>query len=311
MLSLAPNRNMLSRWRFLLVWLPLAGVNSYAVAAPYVEFDFARSAECRDITPTDRLEQDPRHRFVELVLPVSVRFRGLAPQDVEELDIEINGAAAGLRVIDFSPSTQMASDIAQQIETTTTTKRARSLDGTLGGGLPVPYAGLVAHVSPSINAGLSGSETETEKTNRLPPKHAIVVSGTSSEGRGVFFKLKRSSQTSLEGVHELTVTFVVPADWRGGNVRVGCSARGKRRILLLKHDATLGRAASDVRLCRAGDRIHREVAKPIFVDDAATMPIASTASYLQAAAAHVIDFVDALSVQSDVEKITVEGSHSE
>jgi hypothetical protein len=182
--------------------------------------------------------------------------------------------------------------LSQKFETTTTTKRARSLDGTLGGGLPVPYAGLVAHVSPSINAGLSGSETETEKTNRLPPKHAIVVSGTSSEGRGVFFKLKRSSQTSLEGVHELAVTFVVPANWQGGDVRVGCSARGKRRILLLKHDATLGRAAGDVRLCRAGAGIRREVAKPIVADDRAAIPIASTASYLEAAAAGMLRMIE-------------------
>jgi hypothetical protein len=290
MLAFASYRLALAWRTWLIVWAPFVGISGFAVAVPYVEFDFARSAECRDVTPTVRLEQDPSHRFVELVLPVSVRFRGLTPQDVEELDIEINGAAASLRVIDFSPATQLASDIAEQIETTTTTKRARSFDGTLGGGLPVPYAGIVAHVSPSINAGLSGSETATEKTNRLPPKHAIVVSGTSSEGRGVFFKLKRSSQTSLEGVHELAVTFVVPADWRGGEVRVACTARGKRKLLLLKHDATLGRAADNVRLHRSHHAIFREVAKPVLADSKAP---ASPASYLQTATAGVRKMIEA------------------
>jgi hypothetical protein len=293
MLSYASNRKAFARSLRLIAWVAASGITTFAAGAPYVEFDFARAAECRDVTPPERIAQVPTHRFVQLVLPVSVRFRGLAMNDVDELDIEINGAAAGLRVIDFSPSTQLASDIAQEIETTTTTKRARSLDGTLGGGLPVPYAGLVAHVSPSINAGLSGSETATEKTNRLPPKHAIVVSGTSSEGRGVFFKLKRSSQTSLEGVHELAVTFVVPAEWQGGQVRVGCSARGQRRILLLKHDATLGRAAGDVQLHRTDGSIIREVAKPVLADKEGSPPTALPISYLEAATAGVRNMMTA------------------
>lgn len=287
MLTYAPNRKAFARSLRFVAWAVASGISTYAVGAPYVEFDFARSAECRDVTPPERVAQVPTHRFVQLVLPVSVRFHGLSMNDVEELDIEINGATAGLRVIDFSPTTQLASDFARQIETTTTTQRARSLDGTLGGGLPVPVSGLIAHVSPSINAGLSGSETATEKTNRLPPKHAIVVSGTSSEGRGVFFKLKRSSQTSLEGVHELAVTFVVPANWQGGKVRVGCSARGQRRILLLKHDATLGRAAGDVQLHRTYGGMIREVAKPVLADREASTPNALPVSYLEAATASV------------------------
>jgi hypothetical protein len=295
MLSYASIRKAFARSLRLIAWVAASGITTFAAGAPYVEFDFARAAECRDVTPPERIAQVPTHRFVQLVLPVSVRFRGLAMNDVDELDIEINGAAAGLRVIDFSPSTQLASDIAQEIETTTTTKRARSLDGTLGGGLPVPYAGLVAHVSPSINAGLSGSETATEKTNRLPPKHAIVVSGTSSEGRGVFFKLKRSSQTSLEGVHELAVTFVVPAEWQGGQVRVGCSARGQRRILLLKHDATLGRAAGDVQLHRTDGPMIREVAEPVMASNEDgkedSTPKALPVSFLESATAGVREMI--------------------
>jgi hypothetical protein len=291
MLSYATHRETFARPLWIIVGAAAIGVPGYAAAAPYVEFDFARSAECRDVTPPERIENVPSYRFVELVLPVSVRFRGLAPQDVEELDIEINGAAAGLRVIDFSPGTRLASEFAQEIETTTTTKRARSLDGTLGGGLPVPVSGLVAHVSPSISAGISGSETATEKMNRLPPKHAIVVSGTSSEGRGAFFKLKRSSQTSLEGVHELRVTFVVPAQWQGGAVRVGCSARGKKRLLLLKHDATLGRAAGDVRLLRTDGCFVQEVAKPVFAEAEDSTPT-TTATYWRAATAGVRQLIE-------------------
>src|SRR5437588_465645 len=120
--------------------------------------------------------------------------------DVDELDIEVNGSW-GMRVHDFAPATQLTSDISHEIETTKTTKRDRTLDGSLGGQLPIPGADAAAHLTPSITAALSNCETATEKINRLPPKYAVVVSGTSSSGRGAFFKLKRSSQTSLEGVH--------------------------------------------------------------------------------------------------------------
>jgi hypothetical protein len=255
----------------LLIYLLPVSATSAAIAADEVEFDFARVAECRDVTPLERIELYPNQRLVEFVLPISVRFRGIPLNAVEELTIEINGSAAGLRVHDFAPETQLASDIAQEIEMTTTTKSGRSLDATLGGALPVPFAATVANVSPSISAGTSTGETITEKLNRLPPKHAVVVSGTSAEGRGVFIKLKRSSQTSLEGVHEVAVTFVAPAGWWGGEVQVGCSARGERKILwVMTQDATWGSEGDKVRLYLASGTSIRRVAKPILVEAAPT-----------------------------------------
>jgi hypothetical protein len=275
-----------ANWYAIFVWISTAGITASTVASPYVQFDFARSAETRDVTPEPRTERLARYRLVQLTLPVSVRFHGLTPDDVDELNIEINGAAAGLRVFDFAPATQLASDVAKPIETTTTTTRARSLEATLGGELPLPYAEVVAHVAPSMSAGISGSETAVEKMNRLPPKHAVVVSGTSSEGRGVFFKLKRSSQTSLEGVHDLSVTFVVPPEWRGGDVRVGCSARGRRKVLWLEQPATLGGAAGIVRIYAPGRAPVYQVAKPVAVEQA---PPAPRGSILTAAAAEVVE----------------------
>jgi hypothetical protein len=245
----------------------LFAFNSGAMADDaFVEFDFARSVECRDVTPMERIELYPQQRLVELVLPVSVRFRGVALDDVDELTVEISGAAAGLRVLAFAPATQLTSDVADGIETTTTTKKARSIDATLGGNLPVPAAEAVAHISPSITAGASSGETTTEKLNRLSPKHAVVVSGTLLEGRGVFFKLKRYSQTSLEGVHDFAVTFVAPTGWRGGEVHIACSASGRRKVLWMNQSATLGQEGDAVRLYLASRGVMRRVAKPVLAE---------------------------------------------
>jgi hypothetical protein len=233
---------------------------SVGYAKPFVEFDFARVVACREVTPVTSQDYTGG-RLIALVLPVSVRFHGIAPEDVDELAIEISGAAAGLRVHDFSPTTQLASEVAEAIESTTTTKKDHSIDATLGGQLPVPYAKAVAHVAPSITVGAGRSEVETKKLNRLPPKHAVVVSGTSSEGRGVFFKLKRSSQTSLEGVHELTVVFVAPSDWHGDAVQVECTALGRREVFWIKQPALLGRVVHIVELHAAGNERARVLAQ--------------------------------------------------
>jgi hypothetical protein len=120
-----------------------------ARAGPSVEFDIARAVECRDITPRERLVQYPTQRLIEVALPVSVRFNDVPRDDVDEIDIEVSGASAGLRVQDFAPATKLASEITREIETTTTTKKTRSLEGTLGGTLPIPGAEAAAHITPS------------------------------------------------------------------------------------------------------------------------------------------------------------------
>jgi hypothetical protein len=252
-----------------------------AFAAPSVEFDIAPTAECRDVTPPQRIAQYPRERLIEVTLPVSVRFHDASMDDVDELAIEVHGATPGMRVHDFAPTTQLASDISHEIETTTTTNKKRSLDGSLGGTLPVPGADSLAHITPSISAEMSNCDTSTQKINRLPPKHAVVVSGTSSSGRGVFFKLKRYSQTSLEGVHELTVTFVAPRAWKWAEIQVDCAARGERRVLWMKQSGTIGQSSRMVQLVASSAKpIRQTVLKPADADP--TTPKAAPASAAKA-----------------------------
>src|SRR5690348_11241494 len=64
-----------------------------ALAGPNVEFDVAPTAECRDVTPPERLAHYPELRVIEVTLPVSVRFRGVSMDDVDELAVEVNGAS--------------------------------------------------------------------------------------------------------------------------------------------------------------------------------------------------------------------------
>lgn len=224
-----------------------------------VSFDFARLVEYRDVTPAEHLERAPHERLIEIKLPVSVRFQGLITGEIEHLDFEIDGTAAGIRVEGFSPATELAAD-ALTVETLTKTVKGRSLGATLSGKMPVPVGPLSCDVGPSVSAGMSKSNENTEKVKRLPPKRPVVVSGTFAEGRGVFFKFKQSSQTSFEGVHELVVTFAVPSQWQVGSVRVSATARGHTSRLWMDQPTVFGKIATEVELYPEGDYTLRKAA---------------------------------------------------
>jgi len=224
-----------------------------------VSFDFARLVEYRDVTPAQWRERAPHARLIEMKLPVSVRFQGLTVGEIEHLDFEIDGTAAGIRVESFSPMTELAAD-AVAIESITKTVKQRSLGATLSGKLPVPVGPISCDVGPSIAAGTSNANEATERVKRIPPRRPIVVSGTFAEGRGVFFKFKQSSQTSFEGVHELVVRFAVPVDWQAGGVRVSATARGHKPLLWMDQPTVFGKVAAVVEIYPEGSDALRQAA---------------------------------------------------
>jgi hypothetical protein len=243
----------------LAIALAAGGSGAVLAAGPDVNFDFARLIEYYDVTPIDRIERSPHERLIAVSVPISVRFEGLAGGEVEHLDIEVDGTPAGIRVTDFAPATELASD-AVAVETITKTINERSLGAKLSGAIPVPVGTIGAEVGPSVSAGMSRANEATEKVKRLPPMRPVVVSGTFAQGRGVFFKFKQSSQTSFEGVHELEITFVVPADWQAGSVRISCTARGHRHMLWMAQPTVFGQVTDVVELYPEGDSALRKAA---------------------------------------------------
>jgi hypothetical protein len=94
----------------------------------------------------------------------------------------------------------------------------------------------------------------------------------------VFFKLKRYSQTSLEGSHELTVTFVAPRIWRWSEIRVDCAARGEQKVLWMKQSGTIGQTTRMVQLVEMSAKPVRQVVlKPAVTDPPAAKAPPSTA----------------------------------
>lgn len=235
---------------------PAADLGGFGTALPEVEFDVPAELTCLE-------ERVAGKRLVTLSLPVSVVVYKGDPDQVHEVVIEIDGSAAGLFVHDYSPATQLVSDYTQPIETKTTTESGKSLDASLGGTLPVPGVSTIAHVTPTIRAGNSHREAKTETLTRLPEKEAIIVSGAINQRRGVYFKLRQSSQTTLEGEHNLSVTFNAPDDWTAGPLKVTCVARGERKWLFVKQRKTWNEQTAAVQLKVAERSNCHKVAKPV------------------------------------------------
>lgn len=233
-----------------------AGV--FAVAQD-VSFDFARLVAYRDVTTAELRDRAPHERLIEMRLPISVRFQGLATGEIEHLDFEVDGTAAGVRVEGFSPATELAAD-AIAVETINKSVKEKSLGATLSGKLPVPVGPVKYDIGPSISAGMSKANETSEKVKRVPPKRPIVVSGTFAEGRGVFFKFKQSPQTWFEGVHELVVTFAAPASWNGGGIRVSATARGHKPRFWVDQPTVFGKVETVVELYPEGDYARRKAA---------------------------------------------------
>lgn len=235
------------------------GVAAFA-GNPQVVFDFGRIAECTELVPAEDTLLYPDEKLVELKLRVSVHLLAGNISDVEEVRIEVSDCSTRMRVHGFSPSTQLTSHYRGDIQWSKTTEETHNLAASLGGELPTPLGTAVAHVTPSLNGGNSNCEKTTEQQVRLAPTFAVVASGTIAQEHGVFFKLRSSPQVTLEGTHELTVQFIVPAKWRGDAVRICCQATGTEKVLWMKQQTTWAHTCSNVALYLAGDAQARQAA---------------------------------------------------
>lgn len=226
---------------------------------PAVGFDVPPAILCRVVT-NDRFSQErPGRKLVEIEMPVSVVVYRGDPDRVEDVVLEVSGAAAGLTVYDYSPETVLASELAEPIEVTATGERDKHFDLSLGGSIPMGPTGAIGHITPGASYGVRNRNVKTQTEKRLPPKHAVVVAGTTGGRTGVFFKLRHSSQTTLEGEHLIQITFDAPKDWDGGRLTVTGVARGARKIFFVEQRTVWQTTESPVEVRLAA----HTVAKPV------------------------------------------------
>lgn len=241
-----------------LVGCLLGGVSRAEV--PRVEFDASYAVGCRDVTPPEFARVHSDLKVIEAKLPISLLVREGEEKDITELMYVIKSPARRLRVADFLPKTRLGSNVADAIEVVETSENATSLDGSLS----VQFRPLDAvQAMPSAGASKNHRRTLKRSYKKLPPKQLLLASGTTNHGHGVFFKLKPSSQASLEGQKEFVCLFVVPKGWTGDWISLECSATGWDRTFWTGGARSCGRRSFAVGLCLEGDQEARDAAKRV------------------------------------------------
>ncbi len=222
-------------------------------ADPEVGFDVSYSVECRDVTPEEFSLTNPDEKVIEATYRVSVLMLSGREQDLDELMFVVISPARRLRVVDFLPRTEVATDIEGAVEVSGTVEDAKSFDITLGGRAVAEYAGVEGQLSPSAGVGRTHRELANETFKRLPPKHLLLASGTIAREYGVFFKLKPSTQGTFEGMREFVVQYVVPQRWSGDWAAVDCIARATTKNYFREKQIEVGRRRVYVGLYQQGD----------------------------------------------------------
>lgn len=227
---------------------------------PQVEFDLACAIDCEEVTPAAFAALHPEEKVIQAVFRVSVRLIAGEESALEELVIDITSPEQRLRVLDFSPDTQLESLTTGTVEISKTSETMQAIGAKLGGDINLPTWPIDAHLSPGGDLGRTKRDVVTEKVEKISPQYAVLTSGTTHQGYGVFFKLKRSLHGSFEGVHEFACKLIVPREWRGDWVLVACQARGLRTKYFVKSSGPCGQDTASVGLYLAGDRQAKEAA---------------------------------------------------
>jgi hypothetical protein len=127
-------------------------------------------------------------------------------------------------VVDYLPQTTLSTDVVEHLSVEKHRERNRSLGITVSG----QYHHLAQGTA---TAGGGKTVKSSVRYELLPPLELLASSGTIGRGSGVYFKLRPSRRTSLEGAREFVLVLRVASAWRGDLVHVHCEAMGRESDL--------------------------------------------------------------------------------
>lgn len=205
-----------ARFSFFLV---AATVSSYSIGFGQVAFDVNPIAPARESRSIGLMNQLPNSRLVDVQLDVSALF---APGDsaiVTEYTVRIVSRHEDVQIADYSPRTELQSDVFGTMQISQEGDRVREAAIRGVGGYPgVGSAQGYAYYHDNSH--------ETIHYAKKPAMELVNASGTLERRRGVYFKVRQSSQTTLEGARPFRIVFEVPNSWRADLLDVTIEAAG-------------------------------------------------------------------------------------
>ena len=183
---------------------------------PVVEFDTSETIGVEDVTTPEFAAANPREKLVEARFTISSLIRHGSDEGLVHFLYRIEGLERGMSVYDYLPKTELASSVTGRVSVEQKADDALAIGGSIGGKLEA--------ASGSINIAKSAARHGQVKYELLPPKELIAAAGTIHRQHGVYYKLKPSKQTSLEGAKQFVCVLRVPASWRADRTWLICEA---------------------------------------------------------------------------------------
>lgn len=163
-------------------------------------------------------------KTVEFRIPVSAAIESGSNLRVKEISVEVHWNRDPNLVVDFTPQTELYSEVEGSIAIERRSERSKNVGINLTSG----YFDLL---SGSANGGLANKFSEKRSYQETPEYGVLVSAGTVRRGTGVKFRFKTSRKSTLEGSRDLVVSYRVPENWRGGIMQVTCRAIGMKTSL--------------------------------------------------------------------------------
>ncbi len=213
----------------------------------HVTFDIPDSIECRDVTPEKCAAAHPHVKAIEGKFRLSARITKGAEAEVVDFLYMLVSPNLHLKIHDYLPNTTLESALAEDsIEVAETTENTKGATEDAHVGYKIFTLGATANQS--------AKKTESNHYKQIVPKALVLASGTTNREHGVFFKLRPSNGSSLEGAKEFTFLAIVPKQWRGDWCTVTCAARSQKKSFLPTSVSLAGIEQAHIGLYLSGDR---------------------------------------------------------
>jgi hypothetical protein len=218
-----------------------------AAAQTRVEFDIPDAIECRDVTPAKCAAEHPNLMAIEGKFRLSARITKGSEADIVDFLYILVSPDMRLKIHDYLPNTTLESALADDhIEVAESTENSASATEDAHVGYKIFTLGAALNQT--------SKKTESNHYKQIVPKALVLASGTTNREHGVFFKLRPSNGTSLEGAKEFTFLAIVPKDWRGDWCTVACGARAKKKTFFPTDPTLAGIGEAHVGLYLSGAR---------------------------------------------------------
>lgn len=224
--------------------------------APRVRFDVPQTVAVRDVTSREFAFVNPHERLIEARVPISLLLERGSASDVLQLVHRLESTTAGAQAVDYAPKTTLATTIVG----TTRVERQQQRDAKATLDVGATYYGLAKG---QAHAEYAHRQQEEAAFEQLPSLELLTASGTVDRGRGVYFKLRPSPRTTLEGAHDYCIVLRVPHAWRSGLLYISSEAQGaERSVLGVGEEASvIGRGRFVVALYQQGDVVAQQAAQ--------------------------------------------------